>query len=122
MKKKIIVLEDDPAIREVIEYILVEANFSVESYERAEGFWKAIHNTNADLILLDVMLPDGNGIDICNELKSQKNTSDIPVIIMSAHYNLINDHPCPADDFIRKPFDIRDFVKRVQTYLTKIEG
>ncbi|WP_134092043.1 response regulator transcription factor [Olivibacter sp. XZL3] len=122
MKKKIIVLEDDPAIREVIEYILTEAKLSVESYERAESFWKAIHDANADLILLDVMLPDGNGIDICNQLKSQETTSNIPVIIMSAHYNLINDHPCSADDFIRKPFDIRDFVKRIQTYLAKVEG
>jgi len=117
MKKKIVILEDDPAIREIIEHILTEEKLNVQSYARAASFWKSLEDTDVDLFLLDVMLPDGNGIEICNQLKSTASTSHVPVIIMSAHHQLIAADKCQAADFIQKPFDIDDFVARIQKHL-----
>ncbi|MCL4640059.1 MULTISPECIES: response regulator transcription factor [Olivibacter] len=117
MEKKVVILEDDADIREIIEYILVEEKLAVQSHARAESFWKDVQDNHADLFLLDVMLPDGNGIDICNQLKANQSTSHIPIIIMSAHHQLMGDGKCPAEDFIKKPFDIHDFVQRIQKQL-----
>jgi DNA-binding response OmpR family regulator len=115
MKKRIIILEDDLYIRELLELFLQEEQFEVQSFSRARDFLRAVASINVDLFLLDVMLPDGNGIEICKELKRSDISAEIPVILMSANYNGLN--PCPAEDFIRKPFDIDDLSKRVRKQL-----
>jgi len=115
MKKKIIVLEDDLYIRELLELLLQEEQFEVRSFSRATDFLRDVPSIEVDLFLLDVMLPDGNGIDICKQLKRSHRSAGIPVILMSANYNGLN--PCPAEDFIRKPFDIDDLSRRVRKQL-----
>lgn len=115
MKKKIIVLEDDLYIRELLELLLQEEQFEVRSFSRAKDFLRNVPSIEVDLFLLDVMLPDGNGIDICKQLKRSHRSAGIPVILMSANYNGLN--PCPAEDFIEKPFDIDDLSRRVRKQL-----
>lgn len=112
MKKKIIVVEDDQDIREMVEFILEKADFEVSGYDRAAKFWAGLRTDKPDLILLDVMLPDGNGLDICKQLHAVKHTARIPVVIMSAAY----DHAdaCAEAEFVKKPFNIDDFILRVQ--------
>jgi len=113
MKKQVILVEDDPDIRELIELILTEENYEVISYDRTRDFRNDLGNQRPDLILLDIMLPDGNGIDLCRELKASDSTRHIPVVLMSANYNNIPGN-CDAEGFIAKPFDIDDLVSRIR--------
>jgi two-component system phosphate regulon response regulator PhoB len=120
MVKCIHVVEDDEDIRFIVEYVLREENYEVESFATASEFIVAIFDRKPDLIILDVMLPDGNGIDICRRLKTDEKTSFIPIIIMSAHAaeKSVLEEAC-ADDFINKPFDLDHFIDRVQKQLGK---
>jgi len=113
--KTIFILEDDTDIREMVEYLL-KGQYKVQGFASFASFKKGMQEMNRpDLVVLDIMLPDGNGIDICKELKADPQTGHIPVVLMSANINSrqqIGD--IPAQDFISKPFDIDDFVHRIQ--------
>jgi two-component system, OmpR family, phosphate regulon response regulator PhoB len=101
MDKLIHVVEDDEDIRFIVEYILIESGYQVESSATAKEFYTYMAQIRPDLILLDVMLPDGNGIELCRDLKSDAKTEDIKIIIMSAHAaeKAVLEEAC-ADDFI----------------------
>ena len=118
MKKCIYALEDNPAIRDVIEFLLIEELYDVKACPNTKDFWQQMNNHKPDMIILDIMLPDGNGIDICTELKQNAKTFDIPVMMMSAnnHLNYVKSK-CTAEDFINKPFDLNDFAERVEKYV-----
>ncbi|MBE9602547.1 response regulator transcription factor [Pedobacter sp. MC2016-24] len=122
MAKLIHVIEDDDDIRFILEYILLEANYNVMLFPTASAFEAAIIADKPDLIILDVMLPDGNGIEICRRLKINPETFHIPVLIMSAHaaQHAILEEAC-ADDFISKPFDLDHFIDRVNQILKPVE-
>lgn len=112
MKKIVVVLEDDPAISELVKYILTEGNFDVTSFDSAGSFWEGMRDIKPDIFLLDIMLPDGNGHDICKELSANEATRHIPVVMMSAHFEKL-DKECRFAEFIKKPFDIDDLVSKV---------
>lgn len=117
MKKCIYVLEDNAAIREMIEFLLIEEDYNVKTCPNISEFWNQMGKHKPDMVVLDVMLPDGNGIDICSELKHNLKTYDIPVLMMSAGNQLSKvKSKCDAEDFINKPFDLNDFVHRVERY------
>jgi two-component system phosphate regulon response regulator PhoB len=118
MKKYIQIVEDDGDIRFIVEYILEDANYDVETFINATSFMHRSKTEGVDLIILDVMLPDGNGIDICRQLKGHDTYKQVPVIIMSAHAGSksILEEAC-ADDFINKPFDLDYFLTRVNRIL-----
>ncbi|RYD96255.1 MAG: response regulator [Sphingobacteriales bacterium] len=107
MMKKICVLEDDNDIRELLEMIFVSAGFDVRAFSSVTDFFARDSSVIPDVFLLDVMLPDGNGVDVCRELHSLKDTSHIPVVMMSANANSEQIFAkCGATGFISKPFDI----------------
>ncbi|KLT63980.1 response regulator transcription factor [Pedobacter sp. BMA] len=113
-KKKICILEDDDDIREIITFLLETENYEVCSFATVSAFMKGAPESHADAFVLDVMLPDGNGIDVCKILKADRSTCAIPVLMMSANYSRGDVlYDCAAQDFISKPFDIGDFVHRV---------
>lgn len=118
MAKFIHIIEDDEDIRFIVEYVLREEDYTVESFATASEFDQAILGDKPDLIILDVMLPDGNGIDICRKLKTNAQTSYIPIIIMSAHAaeKSVLEEAC-ADDFISKPFDLNYLLHHVKQQL-----
>jgi DNA-binding response OmpR family regulator len=117
MEKCIYVVEDNANIREIIAFLLAEEQYEVKAYPNVKSFWSEMKIQTPDLIVLDVMLPDGNGIDICRKLKSNIKTHDIPVMIMSANNNLRKvKGKCAAEDYINKPFDLNDFMERVEHY------
>lgn len=113
MPKTIVVLEDDEGIRDVIEILLLSEGYDVYVFSDIRSFLVNKPST-ADLFLLDVMLPDGNGITVCNDLKKAFGTNTIPVLMMSAHADFsafsLN---CNANGFISKPFDINHFLDLV---------
>ena len=117
MEAHIYVLEDDTDIRELISFLLESEGFKVTSFSCATDFKARKHDEVPSLFLLDVMLPDGNGIIICNELKSDKATSHIPVLLMSANAPINYHGECKSDGFISKPFDIDDLVAQVRQAL-----
>lgn len=118
MRKSIFILEDDEDIRTIITLLLDEKSYLVSTFPTAKAFKNGMIDTHPDMIILDVMLPDGNGLDICKLLKQEKDTQDIPILMMSAHTHSADiKATCGAEDFINKPFDIHDFVKRVDLQL-----
>lgn len=114
MSKRIHVVEDDEDIRYIIEFILTDSNYEVSVSPTAKDFAESLPGNFPDLILLDIMLPDGDGRDICRCLKSNNSTKDIPIIMMSAHAGEKEiAEKCHANDFIKKPFDIEHFLTSI---------
>lgn len=117
MKKCVFVLEDNEDLRELFTYLLEEASFEVHTYPTAKAFSESLANILPDMIILDVRLPDGNGIDICGALKRNARTSNIPVMIISAHAHISDAKgEFGADEFVSKPFDIADFIDKVERH------
>ncbi|RZJ77579.1 PleD family two-component system response regulator [Pedobacter sp. Leaf250] len=118
MGKSVFVLEDDEGIRDVIILLLEEENYDVKGFASVEDFNLNAKNLQPDLFLLDVMLPDGSGMDVCGVLKKSENTKNIPVLMMSAHAKIAEiNKSCNAQGFIAKPFDIYDLLKKVDSQL-----
>ena len=119
MEKKVAVLEDDQDIRELVEFILSEAGFEVISYDRVARFWAGLRKAKPDLFLLDIMLLDGNGLDICKKLRSAQDTANIPIVIMSAAYDDVGSE-CVGSEFLKKPFNVSDLLSRVQQLISEV--
>ncbi len=119
MKKRVLVVEDEKDIRDILNYILTTSGYEVNTANNAFNFFKEIELSKPDLILLDVMLPDGNGLELCKAVKNSPQTAHIPVIIISAQISVSEVfEESDADDFIPKPFDIENVVWRVEKHLT----
>lgn len=116
--KTICIVEDDPDISELIAYLLTGLGFTVMNYATVDAFEHRPPAVVPALLILDIMLPDGSGLDICRHWKAAQETRQIPVLMMSAHSegkSLAQD--AAADDFISKPFDIDAFTDKVQLSL-----
>jgi DNA-binding response OmpR family regulator len=114
MEKLIQIVEDNADISSIVQFILEDAGYMVQTFRNANAFVNRTQKENVDLFILDVMLPDGNGIDLSKALKSDAFTFHIPVIIMSAHSNVdLALHEGKADQFIKKPFELDTFVLKV---------
>ncbi|RNL56646.1 response regulator transcription factor [Pedobacter jejuensis] len=115
--KKISVLEDDEGILEVVEMILSAEGYEVDGFACVNDFMIGNATSIPDIYLLDVMLPDGDGLRICNQLKNQPKTSHVPVVMMSAHADIsIMMAQCKADGFISKPFDLNHIINLVGSF------
>jgi len=118
MKKYIHVVEDNEDIRYIVEFFLSDFDYEVRVSATAKEFIKSLDNPLPDLYLLDVMLPDGNGLEICRYIKNNKTTQHIPVIIMSANANELEvKRDSDANDFINKPFDLMDLATCIKKQL-----
>lgn len=114
MGKRICVLEDNDDIREILSFILEDESYEVSAYANVKDFLNRKNIVQPDVFLLDVMLPDGSGLDVCNGLKADQLTKNIPVLMMSANYKEKEiRNSCKAQDFIPKPFDIQDLILRI---------
>ena len=118
MEKIIQVVEDDKDIRFILECVLADSGFILETFNNIKDFSNRPRKHDIDLILLDVQLPDGNGIDLCRDLKNAELTKHIPVVLMSASESSSRAiKEGKADDFIAKPFDLDELVIRIQEIL-----
>lgn len=116
--KRILIVDDNNDILWVVEIILKRYGFEVISTLRGEEVLSKSREFHPDLILLDVFLSGVDGIDVCNSLKANPETKDIPVIMISAHTNFKEIQKfCKADDFISKPFDANELVRKIKHYI-----
>ena len=120
--KDILIIEDDSDIRAIITFNLKKEGFnSIEADDGEIGLEKA-RQMVPDLILLDIMLPGIQGIDVCRNIKSDRNTKNIPIILVSAlgqEDNIVNGLEAGADDYITKPFSNKILLARVKSVLRR---
>ena len=117
--EKILLVEDDKTIALGLEYSLGQEGFAVTLRHRAQGALAVLEEETFDLVILDLALPDGSGYDICRRVKAY---SDVPVIFLTAfdeEVNVVMGLDLGADDYITKPFRIRELVSRIKTVLRR---
>lgn len=117
-------VEDDEGIRNMVMYTLEASGFEVQGFENGKTFFSALLMNRPDLILLDIMLPDMDGISILKRLKKDKATKDIPVIMATAkgtEYDKVIGLELGADDYLAKPFGMMEMVSRVKAVLRRTQ-
>jgi len=122
MSNKVLVIEDEPDIRKTLEYNLTREGFDVSGCGSIKEAKKLIEIPNFSIILLDLMLPDGSGLDLCREVKSNSLTKDIPIIILTAKDDEVDKvvgFELGADDYVTKPFSVRELILRVKAILKR---
>ena len=122
MPDKILVIEDEPDIRKTLEYNLAREGFIVSTAGSLKKAKNILENPNFSLILLDLMLPDGSGLDLCRELKSNSALKEIPIIILTAKDDEVDKvvgFELGADDYVTKPFSVRELILRVKAVLKR---
>ena len=117
-------VEDDEGIRNMVMYTLEASGFEVQGFENGKTFFSALLMNRPDLILLDIMLPDMDGISILKRLKKDKATKDIQVIMATAkgtEYDKVIGLELGADDYLAKPFGMMEMVSRVKAVLRRTQ-
>ncbi len=115
-------IEDDDSIRNLIVYTLKASGFDASGFACASAFWEALKDCTPELVLLDIMLPDEDGIMILKKFKKNRETAGIPVIFASAkgtEYDKVIGLDLGADDYLAKPFGMMEMVSRVKAVLRR---
>jgi len=117
-------LEDDDNIRKLVCYALNKEGYEVKGFETPSLFWKGIENEIPQLVLLDIMLPEEDGLSVLKKLQGSKRYNNIPVIMITAknsEFDKATGLDLGADDYIAKPFGMVEFVSRVRAVLRRYE-
>lgn len=118
-------VEDEKNIRELVEYALLANGFEIRCFADGVSFWQGLREEkNPELILLDIMLPGENGMEILHRLKENAATKDIPVIMVTAkgsEYDKVLGLDSGADDYIAKPFGMMELVSRIKAVLRRTQ-
>lgn len=121
-RERILVIEDEPDIREVVEFNLRREGFRVSGAETAEEGFEKIQNEFPDAVLLDLMLPGMSGLELCRKLKSDPDFRAIPVIMVTAKDDVddvVAGLEAGADDYVSKPFSPRVLIARVKAVVRR---
>lgn len=122
--KLIYCVEDDTNIRELVVYALKNSEFRAEGFECAEDFYERLNTEKPSLILLDIMLPGEDGLTILKNIKDNRETRDIPVILLTAkgaEYDKVQGLDAGADDFVAKPFGVMELLSRIKAVLRRVQ-
>lgn len=117
-------VEDDTNIRKLVCYALTKEGFEVAGFEHPLDFWDAISKKTPSLILLDIMLPDQDGLSILSRLRENNAHKNIPVIMLTARdseYDKVTGLDLGADDYIAKPFGMTELISRIRAVLRRYE-
>lgn len=120
----IYVLEDDNSIREFVVYTLCHMNLPAKGFDKPSLFWEAMEDEKPELLLLDIMLPEEDGLTILGKLRSNSDTKAIPVIMLTAkdsEYDKVLGLDTGADDYVAKPFGMMELVARIKALLRRTE-
>lgn len=121
----IYLLEDDSNIREFVLYALNGQGFEAHGFDRPSGFWQAVETALPELVLLDLMLPEEDGLCVLKKLRSRAATKEIPVIILSAkdtEFDKVLGLDNGADDYLPKPFGMLELFSRIRALLRRSSG
>ena len=120
----ILVIEDEPDIRKTLEYNISREGHKVLTAGSIHDAEKILQSQSISLVLLDLMLPDGSGLDFCRKLKTNSKTESIPVIILTAKDDEVDKvvgFELGADDYVTKPFSVRELILRIKAVLKRGE-
>lgn len=120
----IYLVEDDDNIRKLVSYALCKEGFDIKEFSSPIEFWDEIKNTIPKLILLDIMLPDEDGLSVLKHLREKSKTKDIPVIMLTAkgsEFDKVTGLDMGADDYIAKPFGMTELISRIRAVLRRYE-
>lgn len=118
----IYIVEDDKNIRELESYALQSSGYEVKSFENSNDFYNECKKQLPELVLLDIMLPEEDGLDILKSLRNQESTKDIPIIMVTAkttEIDRVKGLDSGADDYISKPFGVMELISRVKALLRR---
>lgn len=122
MQQTIIVIEDDRDLCTLLEYNLSNSGYLVVTLHRLAGAHQTIQDHRPDLVLLDVMLPDGDGFDFCRQLRTNTATADVPILFLTARseeFDRVLGLEIGGDDYITKPFSPRELLARIRAHLRR---
>lgn len=120
----IYLVEDDNSIRELVAYTFNTAGLEAEGFDKPSLFWEALEKRKPDLVLLDIMLPEEDGIQILQKLRQRQDTKKLPVIMLTAkgsEYDKVMGLESGADDYVSKPFGMMELMARVKALLRRTE-
>jgi two-component system alkaline phosphatase synthesis response regulator PhoP len=120
----IYILEDDAGIRELVTYAVESQGMTIAGYERPSDFWKAMETQLPELILLDIMLPEEDGLTILKKLRTNSKWRSVPVIMLTAkntEFDKVVGLDSGADDFVAKPFGMMELLARIRAVLRRTE-
>ena len=118
-------VEDDASIRELVLYTLRASGFEARGFAESGAFWEAMCEHVPDLVLLDIMLPGEDGLEILKKLRSSPLTEQLPVILATARgseYDKVVGLDTGADDYLAKPFGVRELIARVRALLRRVHA
>lgn len=121
-KRSVLVIEDDSAIAEVLEYNLEREGYDVERSSDGRDGLRVARSTTPDLVILDLMLPGIDGIEICRELRADKTTRHVPILMLTAkseETDQIIGFSVGADDYVTKPFSVKVLMQRVRVLMSR---
>lgn len=117
-------IEDDNSINEAILYSLKNSGFDVKGFDRPSAFWNAMREKTPNLILLDIMLPEEDGLSILRKLRNDAETANLPIIMVTAkdaEYDKIIGLDSGADDYMTKPFSMLELISRIKALLRRTQ-
>lgn len=120
----IYLLEDETSIRNLVVYTLVQAGFETEGFSKSADFWRALDHKRPALVLLDIMLPDEDGLHVLKRLRSSADYGTLPVMMLTAkgaEYDKVIGLDAGADDYLPKPFGMMELVARVRSLLRRTQ-
>ena len=120
----IYLLEDDTSIQNFVLYTLKNTGFEAEGFERPSDFWKRMEEKIPDLLLLDIMLPEEDGMEILKKLRDNRKTKNLPIIMLTAkgtEYDKVLGLDSGADDYVAKPFSMMELMSRIKALLRRSE-
>jgi len=118
-------VEDDDNIRELVVYTLNSTGFKAEGFASPDKFWRAMEEKTPSMVLLDIMLPQEDGLSILSKIRNNKLTKKLPVIILTAksdEYDKVKGFDLGADDYVPKPFGMMELVARIKAVLRRTEN
>lgn len=124
MNQTVFVLEDDADISRLVQYHVEKAGFTVRAFEAGRNVVSEAERTPPVLFLLDVMVPDGDGMDVCRRLRAHPTLNAVPIIFLTARAaesDRVRGLELGADDYITKPFGTRELVARIRAVLRRSE-
>src|SRR6267142_471280 len=121
--ERVLIVDDDPDIRRLVSYNLSQAGFQVATAATGRAALEAVQKQSPDLIILDVMLPDIDGLEVCRTLRQRDHSRRIPIIMLTARTEEIDrvvGFELGADDYVMKPFSPRELVLRVKSIFRRM--